>query len=380
MGKLYTLLAVSVLLAYLYDHSYVETRLGKKKPQIVYIILLTILICFGGFRGAYNDTWTYRDAYVYLINGFPDAWNKISWDLGANPGFIIVESFLKTYDVEVHLFLMFFFFWTTLFYMRFIKRYYTDFALTIYFFFTMGSYLFNMAAIKQCAATAICLMAIPYAIDKKWLRFILLVGIASLFHPYALMYLIVPFMSFRPWSFWTYLLLGGIIFGGFLFQPLLGTVVNITTAIGEEYTVETFSGEGVSILRILAVWSPVVLSFIYRKCLFVDCTREEKIFVNLTMVYAGILFVGLFGTALYFGRLSNYFSMMPVITLPWILTKTKKHFPKDGQLITLTAVICYFVFFYFANTLESQFATSYEALTPLAFLRILLTWLKGVFA
>ena len=36
-------------------------------------------------------------------------------------------------------------------------------------------------------------------------------------------------------------------------------------------------------------------------------------------VFAGFMFVGLFGTANYFGRLANYFSIFPAIALPMIL-------------------------------------------------------------
>lgn len=379
MGKLYALLAVSVLLAYLYDHTCVSTLRDPKKPAVFFVALVTILICFAGFRGAYNDTWNYRDVYTYLAVGFPEAWEKISWALGENPAFNIIQAWFKTYDTDVHLFLMFFSFWTVLFYMTFLKRYAASFALTIYFFFTMGCYMFTLAAIKQCMATAFCLLAIPYALDRKWVRFVLLVVIGMLFHPYAAMFLIVPFMFFRPWSKWSYILLIFIIVGGFLFQPLLGTVIDITSAIGEEYTESTFSGKGIGYLRFAVCWVPVLLSFVYRKILFANSSKEENLFVNLSMVYSGIIFVGLFGTALYFGRLSNYFSMMPVISLPWMLTKIKKVAPTDGRLLIFFAVICYFVFFYFSYTVENHFATAYEALSLSGFLKILFDAVKGGF-
>lgn len=374
MGKLYLLLAVSVALAYLYENSYIRTPSGPRQPRFFYVALIVILICFCGFRGSYNDTWNYRDIYTYLATGFPEAWDTLSWQLGENPAFNLIQSFFKTYNTDVHLFLMFFAFWTVLLYMQFLKKYHTNFTLTIFFFFTMGTYLFTLAAIKQCMATAICLMAIPFAMDKKWGRYTLFVALASLFHPYALMYLIVPFISFKPWSKGTFIMLIVIILGGLSFQPLLGTVIDITTAIGEEYTESAFTGTGIGILRLLVCWVPVALSFVYRKQLFCNSTREENIFMNLTVVYAGIIFIGLFGTALYFGRLSNYFSIMPVITLPWMLTKINK---RDGQFLTGCALICYFVFFYFSNTIETQFATSYEALTPAAFWKILIDAFHG---
>lgn len=377
MTKLYILMAVSVALAWLYEHSFVQTLRGPKRPWFIYATLVTILICFAGFRGAYNDTWNYRDVYTYLAKGFPEAWDKLSWELGENPAFNIIQAWFKTYDTDVHLFLMFFAFWTVLFYMYFLRKYSVNYTLTIYFFFTMGCYLFNLAAIKQCMATAFCLLAIPYALDKKWGRFILLIGVAMLFHPYAAMYFIVPIMMFKPWSMATYCLLGIIILGGYLFQPLLGTVIDITSAIGEEYTESTFTGAGVGIFRVLVCWAPVILSFLYRKVLFRDSTKEENLFVNLSTVFAGIIFVGQFGTALYFGRLSYYFLPMPVIALTWMLSKIRKKDPDAGKLITIAAIVCYFIYFYFSNTVETQFATSYEALDLRGFWNILISAFEG---
>lgn len=379
MTKLYILMAVTISLAWLYEHSFVRTLRGPKPPRLLYGILVTILICFAGFRGMYNDTWNYREIYDYLVVGFPEAWDILSWELGANPAFEVIQSWFKTYDTDVHLFLMFFSFWTVLFYLSFLRRYSANFALTIFFFFTMGCYIFTLAAIKQCMATAFCLLAIPYALDKKWGRFLLLVGVGMLFHPYAAMYLIVPIMMFKPWSKATYWMLLIIIVGGFLFQPLLGSVVDITTAIGEEYTEDTFSGSGIGLLRVLVCWAPVVLSFVYRDVLFAHSDKAENLMVNLSTVFAGVIFIGQFGTALYFGRLSYYFLPAAVVSLPWMLTKIMRKKRKDGPLITGLACILYFVFFYFSNTVENHFPSAYQALTPRAFLEILVDALKGGF-
>ena len=87
---------------------------------------------------------------------------------------------------------------------------------------------------------------------------------------------------------------------GFLLRPLLGMVVNITTLLGEEYTISEFTGEGVNIFRVLVCNVPLVLSYIYRKKLFTNSSETENLMVNLTMLNGAIMFVGLFGTANYF--------------------------------------------------------------------------------
>ncbi|WRK55994.1 EpsG family protein [Coprobacillaceae bacterium CR2/5/TPMF4] len=94
------------------------------------------------------------------------------------------------------------------------------------------------------------------------MSFVLWVLIASTFHPYSLMYLIIPFLNFEPWSGKTYLFLIIFLIIGLSLQPLLGTVVDITTMLGEEYDATTFTGEGINIFRLAVVWVPVVISFL----------------------------------------------------------------------------------------------------------------------
>lgn len=98
--------------------------------------------------------------------------------------------------------------------------------------FTTGCYTFAFAGIKQAAAVGIAVIAVMFALREKWLLFVAGVAVATLIHPYALMYLLVPFMEFRPWTKKTYWMLTIFLAAGFLLRPLLGTVVNITTLLG----------------------------------------------------------------------------------------------------------------------------------------------------
>lgn len=196
----------------------------------------------------------------------------------------------------------------------------------------------------------------------------LCVLIAAGIHPYALMYLLVPLMTFRPWSRRTYLLLGLALLGGFLLRPLIGTLVDITTMMGEEYTVESFTQSGVNVFRVLVCNVPLVLSFLYRKKLFRDSTQAEDLIVNLTMLNGAIMFVGLFGTANYFGRLANYFLIFQSLSLPWML---KKIGGRDGQILKVLLILGYVAYFWYANVINIPFDQDFARLTIRAYLALL---------
>ena len=209
-----------------------------------------------------------------------------------------------------------------------------------------------MAAIKQCVAVAFCLIAVDRIIQDKKIAFIFWILVAATFHPYALMYFIVPFLTFKPWSGKTYILL--ILFAalGIGLQPLLGTVVDITTMLGEEYDVSTFVGEGVNVFRLLVIWVPVVLSFLTKKYQQDNNTKVDNIILNLTMLNAEIMFIGLFGTANYFARLANYFLIFQVLCLPHLF----RAFTKDSQkIMKVLCIIGFLAYFYYANVINQNF-------------------------
>ena len=145
-----------------------------------------------------------------------------------------------------------------------------------------------------------------------------------------------------------------------LLRPLLGTVVNITTLLGEEYTVTSFAGEGVNIFRVLVCNVPLVLSYIYRKKLFADSSTAENLMINLTMLNGAIMFVGLFGTANYFARLANYFLIFQSLSLPWML---KKIGGRDRKMLTALMVLGFLAYFYYANVLAIPFDQDFARLS-----------------
>ena len=255
---------------------------------------------------------------------------------------------------------MFWAFLTVACYFIFVHRYSADYPLTVFLLFTTGCYTFVFAGIKQAAAVGIVVIAVTFALKRKWVFFIAGVLIASLIHPYSLMYLLVPFMQFKPWTKKTYWMLTLFLAAGHLLRPLLGMIVNITTLLGEEYTVSSFAEAGVNIFRVLVCNVPLVLSYIYRKKLFADSSETENLMVNLTMLNGAIMFVGLFGTANYFARLANYFLIFQSLSLPWML---KKIGGRDRKLLTLLMVAGYAAYFYYANAINQPFDQEFSRLS-----------------
>lgn len=315
-----------------------------KKDQFFSFIMAIVLAVFVGLRQGYNDTTAYTRAYENLPRNF----SGIDWTLGSNFGFAFVNRCLKIVGFSTQSFIMFYALITIGVYVWFIKKHSDKFDISVFLFITTGCYTFTMAAIKQCVAVALCMIATDCAIQKKRGRFLFFVFLASTFHPYSLMYLFVPFLRFNPWSAKTYIMIAVFAVIGVGLESLLGTVVDITSMLGEEYSIESFIGDGVNIFRLLVVWVPVVLSFWARKYLCRNDEERTNILVNLTILRAEIMFIALFGTANYFARLANYFCMFELVTLPWLFGFYNR---RSRQLLYILMIGCYIAYFYYSNAI-----------------------------
>ena len=144
-----------------------------------------------------------------------------------------------------------------------------------------------------------------------------------------------------------------------LLQSLLGTIVDVTSMLGEEYDATSFSGEGINPFRLAVAAVPLVISFMARFQIEDMDEDQEKayfLFTNLAILNAEIMFVGLFGTANYFARLANYFLPAQVVILPAVLARFHQ---KEKQWLVPLCILGYLGYFYYENNIIRPFATSY---------------------
>lgn len=362
MTKLWILLAATLIMAFLVDYRDQELSFNghQRRERLVTCLLILVFGFFCGLRTWGNDTVTYMQMYEQI-----PAWDEYrqktnTYEFAHGIGFGVVLSLLKTMEFSTQDYLMFFAFATAIPYVLFVRKYSQSMVFGVFLMLTTGFYTFSMAAIKQCMATAICLLALMAATDRKWVLYGLLVALASLFHPYALVYLLVPFMMFKPWTGKTFFYIGLFMVVGFYLDSLIGTVVDMTAMMGAEYDINEFTGAGVNIFRVAVSFVPLILAALYGKSLFRDSTPTDDLMFNLAMLNALIMFVGLFGTANYFARLANYFLPAQIIVLPWILNRVH---PRDRAWLLPACIAGYLGYFYYENAIIRPFDMGYPQMS-----------------
>ena len=363
---------VMVLLSHKYSgYDPIDCRYARKE-RLFYCVMAIGLILFAGLRMGYNDTWLYRAMYsdeLKQINEYRNLMDGIDWlKIGDVPGFVFTMRVMAKLNLSVQSFTMVFSAFCIGINLWFFRKYSCNLWLSVLLYITFAGYIFSLAAIKQCTAMALCLIATDRAIQKKYIQFVLFVVVACTFHAYSWMYLAVPFLFFRPWSKNTLIML--VVFGviGFGMQTLLGTLLNVTDMLGENYDASSFNGEGVNPIRLLVTAVPVILSFMTATQIREDADRNQYAILNLTMLNAEIMFVALFGTANYFARLANYFIPFQAVSIPWLL----KHYDYEGRrTMTILATIGYVLFFVYSQAIHESFDSVFYSTTLLEYLKSL---------
>lgn len=360
MSKLIPITLFCLILAAL-SHKYSEydpiRGVYLQKERLFYTIMTIGMILFAGLRTDYNDTYTYRESYEVFISPDVELTSGVDWtQIGKNPGFVVMQRLLKRWGFSSQSFIMFFSVFTVATNLWFFRKYSCNVFLTVLLFITFDAYLFNLAAIKQCTAMALCLIATDRAIRKKYLSFVLFVLVACLFHAYALMYLAVPFLFFRPWSKYTVVMVIFFAGVGVGLQAMLGSLLDVTDMLGETYDAASFSGEGVNPIRLLVTSVPVFLSVMTAQQIAETDDREQHLIVNLSMLNAEIMFVALFGTANYFGRLANYFIPFQSLAIPWLVNRFDT---ESKKTLYAGIVFCYLLYFVYSQAFHSRFDDSY---------------------
>lgn len=341
------------------------------RSDVFLVIAILWMTCFSFLRTGYNDT----DSYIFFWEMAPTTYDFVTagglLDWTGNPLSNLYRSVMHDLIENFHVYFFFPAFLNTFAVAKLCKRYSVNPALSMLIFFALGTYVMYIAAIKQSIAIFFLLLSIPYAEEKKYVKFYLLVLVAILFHTHAFMFAILPLLFGKPWGKTTWAFLGLTLFGMFTYDTTFGAFMAFAQSIGALVAeIELFDGHQINILRVAVYWVPVILCFIFRRRLFEDSSRIENLFVNMSFVSAFILTMGLVQGANLFARMAAYFEVGMAIALPWLIQKL---FAKESaKLVSLIAGGLYFVYFLYEHAVSKNFGSEYRAISLVEFVQELI--------
>lgn len=352
-------------------HSCKRHHFMLDRADIFVIIIILWMTAFSFLRTQYNDTVTYINTF-YNADTVSQFWSKgglMNW--AGDPLSMLYRSIMHDISDNYHLYFLFPALLNTIAVIKLQKRYSFNFAFSILLFFSIGTYITYIAALKQSIAMAVLLFALPYAIDRKYIKFYILVFIAILFHTHAFMFAIIPLLFEKPWGKNTFVFAGLTLFAMATYNSTLGTFMEYAQNLGATVVeIEVFDNYSINIIRVAVYAIVPFIAICFRDRLFRESSRTENLFVNMSIISFFILSIGLVQGANLYARMAAYFELGTTIALPWMIDKIFEE--RSARFMTLIAGGLYFIFFLYEFGISKSFGTNYSAITLWEFIKSLI--------
>ena len=235
-----------------------------------------------------------------------------------------------------------------------IDKYSKNFVVSIILFMMLDVYLFALAGLKQAIAIGILALGINAYINKKTWRYVLSVIIATGFHSFSFLCLIIPLLGRELWSKKTVIFCFVIIIVGFFLSSFKGVIVTIVEYMGETVDEEKMFSGSINLLRFLVYLIPVVLTILCAKNKK-SGTEAENVLAKISVLSGMFMCLALFGSPILFGRIPQYFLLGTVVSLPYQIQNAFDE--KNGKIILVAAAIAYCFFGIYELYIDGAFAS-----------------------
>ena len=347
------ILGLILLISFLADNN---KNYENKSSLFITLIAALIASLLAGFRTSYNDTERYMYTFQYVIpNSFDKLIETIDWSLGSNPGFYIFQYLLKSFISESpQILILVSSLITFISIFLFVRKYSYSLAYTVFIIIASGLFMLGMAAIKQIMAIAIGIWAIPYFIEKKYLKMFFILFLAAIIHPFILLYLLVFFVSDDIWNKKIILAFILVFIIGILFKSFVGSLLSLAGTIGVNYDASyILEAKGMNILRVLVFSATPILTYIFRDEIRQFNSKILIISVNFSVIAFLFTIIASYGGANMFGRLASYFEIFNYLTLTFILFFIVSK--NLGFIYRIISIGAYSFFFYYQTVIIKKF-------------------------
>lgn len=210
--------------------------------------------------------------------------------------------------------------------------------LPIYSLILLFGYSINSSGFgyRQDIAIAICMLSMIFVFSKKFKLFIMTVGLASLFHQSALIFIITYFLINLNLNIYTLILIELAIILGIQFSLSSSSFfMNLYTESAaqklESYLLldkeEAFIGIENSTTKFTSACINRFILIIPSIYIGLKHTNPILKNLNILIVFGAIIYIGFFNYGYVFTRLARYFEIFSIVTIPLgasLITKTKR--------------------------------------------------------
>ncbi len=322
----------------------------EKKIYIFWIIFLFIISAFRYETGndwlAYERMLDYELPFRTAIDNFSNYYN---YNKDIEIGYRLLNSIVKSAggDLQTVFFITSLFSFISL--SKFIKQYSNKKLISVIIYYSVFFLNFNMSIIRQGIALSIFLIALNYLFDRKFIKYILLILIATSFHQSAIVLIPVYFIYRLHFN-------GKVMLGTLLVFLLLRVInVDFITMIAlflptslMNYVFGYLQGSIVQPLLSFGTIERLVSSVLMIVALSFIKDKKLHFFGHLYIIYV-ILNFTLFKSDIILTRIRFYFQISYIVMIPILYTYYKKKIPKS-VLFSLIFVFSFLPMYFFLSS------------------------------
>lgn len=312
-------------------------------------VLVAPLVVWTANRGYVGDTGAYMRMYEELperLSGIAEYMQTVEKDKGFYFFSALIRSIFGSNEI-IYLFIV----GAIQAYLIFkvYRKYSTRYAITFFLFIASTDYIswmFN--GMRQFVAVTITFVAFEAILKKQYVKSILIILFASLFHQSAL--LVIPFIFIVQGEAWNkktiMFIFAAIVVVSYVdqFTDILETMLQDTQYENVVNDWEMWNDDGTNVIRVLVYSVPTILSLIGLRYVRADKNPIINICVNMSIVSMGLYVVSMFTSGIFIGRLPIYFSLYNYILLPWEIDNM---FEKKSSFLVYLAMVIAYLGFYF---------------------------------
>ena len=304
---------------------------GNKKITLTALCVFFVLAFVAAFRyrvgtdfHSYFKTETWAGKFVegdFSDPGFTLFAKIASWLFGGKDGAVTILSAIVT--VALFIFT--------------IAKHSESFTMSVFLFVFIGCFTGMFNGVRQYLATGILFAGFHYVVNKKLIKWLIVVLIASTVHITAILMFFVYFICNLKCD-WKLILLYFILAVVLLFayEPLFDLIGNLKQE--EIDTSYEYMNSSVNIFRILVQCAPIVL-FLFVDRSKLNSDKEARFLFNICL-FNGALAIAAMNSP-YLARFWIYTSCFQVLMYPKVLNKISGN---DKIIFTIIIIACYVVF------------------------------------
>jgi transmembrane protein EpsG len=228
-------------------------------------------------------------------------------------------------------------------------------TISLLLFVLTGPWLGSFNGIRQYLAAAVVFAAYPHIVERRFLRYLLAVLVAGLFHVSAFLLILLYFLPRRRISFMTsVIVLGSALAATNLYDSFLQVVV-VFREDAEFGGTNAYFAEEVSPLRIAAALAPLLFFVLVSSK--GNLTAEDHFFTHMTLLNAAVLLAAS-GSA-YIARFAIYIGIFLCLALPRFLELADRRW----QGVFLMMIMPAYAVFWYVDTVQSPTLVEFQWLS-----------------